>query len=128
MWAYGEHTGLSQRFSSLFAGALCPSLHCPPAGYVSGPDRLPDSGIYLGEQGKCQWVIPHTCLTKPVLFFSLSLEPFASHDDRHNGFCAVHHPGERHYHTMLSYQRKCQTLKKRQGNPPLQEYSKFTQH
>lgn len=29
----------------------CP-LHWPPAGYMSGPDRLPDSGIYLGEQGK----------------------------------------------------------------------------
>lgn len=49
---------MSQRSGSLFAGHLPPSLPTetasagPPAGYMSGPDRLPDSGIYLvGVEG-----------------------------------------------------------------------------
>lgn len=52
------------------ASALCLSapLQCPPAGYVSGPDRLPDSGIYLGEQGKGHRVIPHAGCDKPLRF------------------------------------------------------------
>lgn len=56
-------TGLSRRgprVSTLVwvsASALClaghPRLHRPPAGYMSGPDRLPDSGIYLvGSKGE----------------------------------------------------------------------------
>lgn len=45
----GEPAGLSQRSGSLFAGNPPPSSASagPPAGYMSGPDRLPDSGIYL---------------------------------------------------------------------------------
>lgn len=48
-----------------------PPLHCPPAGYVSGPDRLPDSGIYLGEQGKGHRVIPLAGCDKPSAFVFL---------------------------------------------------------
>ncbi len=94
------------------ASALCLSapLQCPPAGYVSGPDRLPDSGICLGEQGKGHRVIPHAGYDKPLCFsFPPSLELFAIHDDSHKRFYTACHPGAagaQHYHTMLSYPRE----------------------
>ena len=45
--------GWVHRIESALRLFVCQSpLHRPPAGYVSGPDRLPDSGIHLGEQGK----------------------------------------------------------------------------
>lgn len=63
--------------------------------------------------------------TNAPLFFSLSLELFAIHDDRHKWFHAAchnsaHHPdpaGAQHYHTMLSYPGEM-TPEKKLGNLP----------
>lgn len=112
-------TGLSRRRPGVSvpvwvsASALClaghPRLPCPPAGYMSGPDRLPDSGIYLvGSKGERA---PRFSLTQgladPLLFFlSLSQEPFAIHDDRHERFRVAHHTGALCYHTTLSDPRQ----------------------
>lgn len=86
---------------------------CPPAPstaplqamWVGQTDFL-TQGFIWGSRGKGHCVIPHAGLTNPALFFSLSLELFAIHDDRHKGVYAAHHPGAQHYHTMLSYPRE----------------------
>lgn len=73
--------------------ALCLSppshFNCPPAGYVSGPDRLPDSGIYLAYWGREKASGYHEGRDKPFAF--LSVELFAIYNDRHKWLCVAHH-------------------------------------
>lgn len=76
---------------------------------MSGPDRLPDSGIYLGGTGERAPGYPSHRLDKPSAFLlSLSPELFAIHDDRHKRFFTAHHAAAeaQQYHTVLSYPRE----------------------
>lgn len=110
--------------------ALCLSppshFNCPPAGYVSGPDRLPDSGIYLAYWGGKRHQATTKAGTNPLLFFQWSCLPFimTGTSDSVLPITPQHISlllqGAQHYHTMLSYPREDTDAQRVRGNLQMQ--------